>query len=448
VAKVTKKCFFIIKILIITNYLTLSAYSLEIIRDTELETFTNEIISILLKKNELNQNEIKTYFIKSDQVNAFVTGGKNMFINTETIIEAEDYREYAAVLAHELAHIIGGHIFNTSIELTNMSNKALPVYLLGIIGIMAGATETGLAGVMVGQASISDGFAYYSRTQEASADQAAVKILCRNGIDGSYLINFLNKIESVEEKKFFDKKNYRSTHPLIKDRITWVNLALKNFNSCNYDEDKLLNKRFELLKAKLHGFTHSHLETESIYSSDSDIDLYATAVSSYFQGDHKRSQENLQILINSDPSNPFYKELIGEIFFVNGDYDRASFYHKMAIEELSFDNDLYFMMMGNYLISSNDTKKILEAVYYLKKSIQINEKNAYSWYLLARSYALLDNIPLANYATAERYFLIGERALSYEFAIKALKNVEEYTPEWYRSLDLIEVLKKEVLNKR
>ena len=37
--------------------------------------------------------------------------------------------------------------------------------------------------------------------------------------------------------------------------------------------------------------------------------------------------------------------------------------------------------------------------------------------------------------------------LSYEFAIKASKNIEEYSPEWYRSSDLIEILKKEVSNK-
>ena len=44
---------------------------------------------------------------------------------------------------------------------------------------------------MVGQASVSDGFTYYSRTQEASADQAAVNS-CKGGVDAKYLINFLN----------------------------------------------------------------------------------------------------------------------------------------------------------------------------------------------------------------------------------------------------------------
>ena len=42
------------------------------------------------------------------------------------------------------------------------------------------------------------------------------------------------------------------------------------------------------------------------------------------------------------------------------------------------------------------------------------------------------------------YFLIGEKTLSYEFALKAIKGIEENSPEWYRSYDLIEILKKEV----
>ena len=64
--------------------------------------------------------------------------------------------------------------------------------------------------------------------------------------------------------------------------------------------------------------------------------------------------------------------------------------------------------------------------------------------LLARAYAMIDNLPLANYATAERYFLIGDRSLSYNFAVKAIKNIEEFSPEWYRSSDLIKILEKEV----
>ena len=416
----------------------------EIIRDTELEDFTNDIVSILLKSSNLESEDLKIYFVKSDQVNAFVTGGQNIFINTELILTANDYREYAAVLAHELAHILGGHIFNTSIEISNLSNKALPIYLLGIIGMIAGATDAGIAGVMVGQASVNDNFSYYSRTQEASADQAAVKLLCNNGINGKFLMEFLKKIENVNESSALDENNYKSTHPLVQNRIGWINSSLENYNDCDYNTDKIFQKKFELLKAKLHGFTHPHYETEAVYNSTNDVDLYATAVSNYFQGNHKESIENMKRLINKHPSNPFYNELLGEIYFANNDYKSATFYHEAAINNIDKVNDLYYMMMGNYLLTFEETNKSTEAILNLKKSLLINSENAYAWYLLSRAYAQNGSISLANYATAERYFLIGERELSYEFAVKALKQIEENSPEWYRTNDLIEILQKEV----
>ena len=102
------------------------------------------------------------------------------------------------------------------------------------------------------------------------------------------------------------------------------------------------------------------------------------------------------------------------------------------------------MILGNYLLSTEEKEKVNEGIGYLKRSIQINSGNAYSWYLLAKAYAYIDNISLANYATAERYFLIGEKTLAYDFASKAIKDIEENTPEWYRTYDLIEILQKEV----
>ena len=448
VAEIMRCCIFLRNLLILFYFLFSQAHAFEIIRDTELEQFTDDVVSILLKANDLEVEEINIYFVNSNQINAFVTGGKNIFINTETIIKADDYREYASVLAHELAHIIGGHIFNTSIEISNLSDKAMPIYLLGIIGLITGAADTGLMGVMVGQASVNDGFTFYSRTQEASADQAAINILCKNGISGEFLINFLNKIERFETANTLDAKSYRSTHPLIQNRIVWIKSSLANFENCNFEVDNEMQTRFELLKAKLHGFTHPHTETEAVYKTSADEDLYATAVSNYFTGNHTKSIENLENLIKKNPLNPFYKELVGEIYFVNSDYNKAVSYQLSAIEEIEKANDLYFMIMGNYLLYLENTEETREAISYLKKSISLNSKNAYAWYLLSRAYAQIDLISLANYATAERYFLTGERELSYEFAAKALKHIEENSPEWYRSKDLIEILKKKVSNNR
>ena len=438
-----------VKALFILNIIFFFALSgslraLEVIRDTEIEDFTNDILKILLANSNIEAEDINVYFINSKQVNAFVTGGKNIFINTELIIKAEDYREYTAVIAHELAHILGGHIFRTSEELSNISNNAMPIYLLGIIGLITGAAETGFAGIMVGQAAVSDTFTYYSRTQEAAADQKAVSILCNSMIDASYLSSFLESLETIDSNIQKKSENYRSTHPLPQDRINWIQLALKNSGKCDYEIDKELEKRFNLVKAKLFGFTHSYDETKAVYNLDNNQDLYANAVSNYLNGDHDQSTRQLKKLIKENNENPFFKELIGEIYFVNQKYDDAIQFQKSAINNLNSENDIYMMMLGSYLLSTEETEKVRESIYYLKKSLHINSKNSYSWYLLAKAYAFMNNISFANYATAERYFLIGERRLSYDFALKAIKGIEENTPEWYRSYDLIEILKKEV----
>ena len=98
------------------------------------------------------------------------------------------------------------------------------------------------------------------------------------------------------------------------------------------------------------------------------------------------------------------------------------------------------MMIGSYLIALDDQVSKIEGIKNLKKSIFINPKNTYSWYLLARAYADINNLPLANYATAERYYLIGERSLALEFAQKSLNSIEKNSPEWYRASDLMSII--------
>ena len=420
------------------------AKSLEIIRDTELENFTRKVVDIFLTDREIETEDLNIYFVKSNEINAFVTGGKNMFINTELIAAAEDYREYAGVIAHELAHIMGGHIFSTSEQLSNLSDSAFPIYLLGIISIMAGAAETGIAGVMVGQASVADSFTYFSRTQEASADQAAVVLMCENKMNAEYLIKFLNRIDDSSAVRNSNKPNYRSTHPSTSNRKSWIELSMRSRQDCNHERNNDLQKQFELLKAKMFGFTHPNAETEAVYNSSDDVSLYAKAVSNYLKGNHEQSIINLKKLINNDRENPYYKELLGEIYFANQEFYKAISLQLEAINNVNQADDLYLMIIGNYLLATDDKNRAKESVKFLKKSIILNPKNAYSWYLLARAYNNLGNVPFANYATAERYFLIGERLLAYNFASKALNSIEENTPEWYRSSDLIEILEKEV----
>ena len=140
------------------------------------------------------------------------------------------------------------------------------------------------------------------------------------------------------------------------------------------------------------------------------------------------------------PSNPYYHEFLGEIYYFQGDHTKAIKKQKTAMSILSKNSDLHLMMLGTYLLAESSNKSVTEGIKVLNKSLFLNKYNSYSWYLLAKAYALSDNLPLAQYASAERYYLNGDRPLALEFAKKAIKNIDKNTVEWYRTNDLIELI--------
>ena len=71
---------------------------------------------------------------------------------------------------------------------------------------------------------------------------------------------------------------------------------------------------------------------------------------------------------------------------------------------MSKDNDLHLMMLGTYLLAESSDKNISESIDALNKSLFLNSANSYSWYLLAKAYALNNELALAQYASAERYY--------------------------------------------
>ena len=423
-----------------------SSHSLELIRDVELESFTRELISLIDSDSEINNSEINLYFINSKEVNAFVTSSSDMFINTGLITSSNDYVEFVSVLAHELSHINGFRVSRSKEEISNLGKKALPVYLLGILGIMSGATDLGIATVMVGSASVQGGYLSYSRTQEAAADQGAVKLMCENFIDASGLMRFLKTLEGLPASANVINP-YNTTHPITENRYAWVESALEKYNGCKFDKNEYLQKQFKMLQAKLFGYTHKFDEVNSVFDESTDEGKYALSVSMFFNGESEKPIKYLSELVEKDAKNAYYKELLAEIYYSKQDYHNAIIMQKKALDDYGSESDLLYMLMGNYLMFNKDTMN--DAVKYLKRSIRINPKNTYSWYLLAKAYAE-NNLPLAHYATAERYYLINEHQLAHQFLTKSLKEIEKDTPEWYRANDLLSIMTrdKEKENKR
>ena len=170
----------VLRILII--FLSLNSFSLlgndiKIIRDAETESFFEELAKPILNTAKINEDSVSFYLDHQKYINAFVTDGYNIFFTTEMIINMDSVNQVAAVIAHEVGHISGGHFT----KFTKANNDSVLISMLSsILAIGAYATGSANAGnaILMGGASLGKYNALnFSRKQENYADQAALRFL-------------------------------------------------------------------------------------------------------------------------------------------------------------------------------------------------------------------------------------------------------------------------------
>ena len=115
-------CLFFLKNIAYTKY----------IRDTEIENTLYAWTKPILKIAGLEENNLKIHIVADKSINAFVTNGQNMFLNTGLIIKAGSASGLIGVIAHEIGHIKAGHIIKMKQTARKLQNNQLITSLLGM----------------------------------------------------------------------------------------------------------------------------------------------------------------------------------------------------------------------------------------------------------------------------------------------------------------------------
>ena len=85
------------------------ARKLSLIRDAEIESTIRAYADPLLRVAKLEPAAVRILIVKDTGLNAFVSGGQNIFVNTGLLMKTTDASQIIGVLAHEIGHIEGGH---------------------------------------------------------------------------------------------------------------------------------------------------------------------------------------------------------------------------------------------------------------------------------------------------------------------------------------------------
>jgi predicted Zn-dependent protease len=414
------------------------------VRDAEIENYLRALATPIYRAAEIEPTSVSINIVQSSVVNAFVADGMNQFFYTGLLQLTDTPEQLAGVIAHETGHIAGGHLIRGKEEMANASAQAI----LGMILAVAAGAATGngqlAAGALSGSQQIAErGFLSFSRTVEASADNAGMSFLEKAGMSANGMLEFFQKLAGEEMLPQSSQDAYVRTHPLTQDRIENVKNRLEN--SANKDT-KLVAKYYtmhERMKAKLLGYLQP--ETALLRYTDNDTRIpprYARALALYRTGKADRAIAVTDTLIHEEPNNPFFYELKGQIQFENGKIDESIANYKHA-NELLPDSALLRTAYGHALLESKNPNHIDIAIQNLLEANHIEGRDPTVWRFLAAAWGRKAEITkdtqyqgMATYALAEEAVAAGHDKAAGQLADRAMKVLKKGSTYWLRAQDI------------
>ncbi len=429
------------------------ARSISIVRDAETEKMIREYSDPVLVAAGVQPDSVRIYLVNDSSINAFVTVGRRMFIHTGLILAADTPNQIIGVIAHETGHIAGGHVARIGEAAQQAMTPALISMALGILAAVAGAPEAGLALITGGQHIAQRQILSYSRTQESAADQAAVTYLNSIGQNPRGVMEFFGKFRDQEVLSARRQDPFARTHPLSSDRIAALRNRVEESPYRDLEDSPEDRYRLSMVQAKIQGFLQAPAVTFRRYPADDDSNQarYARTVAHFRLGDVQAALDEVMPLLEAEPDNPYFHELHGQVLFETGRPDEAVVPYRRALE-LDPTEGLFKLMYGQALLAMDDEGRnpeiAREAQMYLKEASRYEGDNSFVWHQLAIAYARLDNEPMADLSTAERFYVAGNYAGAYRFSRRARLALPAGTPEWNRANDILQFSEAQARDRR
>ncbi len=360
-------------------------------------------------------------------MNAFVTGNNYIYLHTGLLENLDSFEELEGIIAHEIGHLKLGHVESRKILLKKNTNL-VNIGVFALIGAsLAGSNNNINGSILMGTDFFYKNQFKYNRTQELEADIFSIKALNKLKKSSIGLSDFFKKIEE-RNKLFPNKNNYYASHPNSENRIEIIN-SLSRFKNNNLNTEinyKNLKLDLQKLKIKLTAYTKNKRKLDVIKKNLKEKNkIFYSSINSYLNHDIKASIVSALELKEQNKTNPFTNEMIGNLFFIEGSYKKASLNYSQSIEKFNKLNisapSNIKLSLAKSLIELNDVKSLKKSLLILEELIPIKHYSIYFWKLVGITANKLGNKPASMVAIAEEKIIKKQYDKAKLFASKALK---------------------------
>lgn len=186
----------------------------KILEDSLWQSYLSEIGRRIVAVSDRKNIEYHFTVIESDQINAFAAPGGYVYFYTGLLREMDNEAEMAAVMAHEISHVVARH----GIKRLQAALGVAAAYQLAFGGESASQVVDAAVGLGMGLV-----FSGYSRENEREADNFGIHYMVKAGYDPNGAIGMFEKLAELGgsgSSNVFEKLS--ASHPETQERISNV----------------------------------------------------------------------------------------------------------------------------------------------------------------------------------------------------------------------------------
>jgi len=432
--------------LLATN-LPAAAQGINILRDTETEEMLKSYETPLAKAAGLDPVP-RVWLVGDPEVNAFASfgdGGENIFIMSGIVLFTKTPNELIGVMAHETGHIRAGHLIRGEVGMQKAMIPMLLSMVAGVAAMIAGAGEAGMVLMGMGQAVAEGQMNAFTRVQESTADQIALKLLLATHQSPMGLYHTFERFADEEAQSAYKIDPYAVNHPVGQTRLADIQSGVDSSPYRDVKDSPAVTHTFEMVQAKLAGYTLPIQEALNRYpaSDNSEPARYAHTMIYLRQPQLQKALDAAGSLIKDEPNNPYFYEVLGQIYLSMAKPMQAIPAYQKAVNFKPMAPQLRLALATAQLATENPAFA-QSALANLKVASMVENDDVFTWYETAQAYSNLKNQPMADLATAEAYYNGGDMKKAYIFASRAQHALTQGSADWEQANDIMGAAQSQV----
>jgi predicted Zn-dependent protease len=300
--------------------------------DVVVTAYVNQVALRIIPEKLTEEIRFEIKVLKHPAPNAFALPHGALYIHTGFLARMENEAQLAAVLGHEVSHIIHRHTLQT---FRNVKQAAAFASTLGVIGAPAGLYGMGV--VVLGTVGALAAVSGYSQSLEEEADTEGLRLMVNAGYDPGEALKVIENVKRYVEQEEIKEPFFFSTHPRLEERKAsyqrLLNTEYKGRKGLRGQEEFsakmtqaiLENAFLEMARGR---FTLAQGSIENCIALEADNGKAHFSLAELFrqrglEADQERAEKEYQIAIDLEPQFAKPHRGLGLLYYKRGRNDLA-----------------------------------------------------------------------------------------------------------------------------